>query len=192
MKNTSTCIVRGAIAIALTLLLVSCLPYPLGDPTKSQVDPALQGRWLRDQDGSVSVVTLYPFDAHAYVLESRELVLNGSLVQPKSRFLAKAWLTKVSGQTFLTLDQLDQKLLSESGDKKVYPVFRLTVSKDTIQTTRVNEEFPGFKQAKNSQDVERIIGRELKNPDLYAESASYRRLTPERDGQLLQAISELA
>lgn len=191
MKNTSTCIVRGAIAIALAVLLGSCLPYPLGDPTKSQVDPALHGRWLRDQDGSVSVVTLYPFDAHAYVLESRELVLKGSLVQPKSRFLAKAWLTKVNGQTFLTLDQLDQKLLSESGDTKVYPVFRLTVSKDTIRTTRVNEEFPGFKEAKNSQDVERIIGRELKNPELYAESASYRRLTPERDGQLLQAISEL-
>ena len=190
MKKTLQSILSTGLVIALAASLASCLPYPLGDPEKSQVNPALHGRWMREQEGRVSVVSVYPFDKHAYVLESRDLVRDGAKVEPRGRFLAKAWLTKVDGQTFITLDQLDQKFLPDS-EKKSYPVFRLNVSTDTIQTVRVNEEFARFKQAKSSQDVERIIREELQNPDLYAEAATYRRLTAERDGELLQALSEL-
>src|SRR5690242_5849174 len=133
MTKTLRSIVSTGLIVALAVSLTSCLPYPLGDPEKSQVDPALQGRWMREQEGRLTVVTVYPFDKHAYVLESRDVVRDGPWVLPKGRLLAKAWLTKVGGQTFITLDQLDQKLLPESV-KKAYPVFRLNVSADTIQT----------------------------------------------------------
>lgn len=179
--------VLGFAAVLAAVLVCGCLPFPLGSPQKSQVDPALEGSWVNQQaNGQSTVATLYPFDSHAYVLQSRDVLDTDGRIETKSRFLAKAWLTKLGEQTFLTLEPLAQKLASNT-EAKVYPVFRLKIAKDKIEAQRVSEDFAPFKSAKNSADIERIIRENLDNPSLYAgEPAIFHRLNPDRDSRLIE------
>ena len=174
---------------AAALYLSGCLPFPLGDAQKSRIDPALEGYWLSDRGEQVTLVSLYPFDDHAYVLESRDLKRDGSRFDFQSRFLAKAWLTDVKGRTFLTVEPLVQRLAGYK-DPKFYPLFRLVREGTRIETRRVNEEFAPLKSVKSAAEVAAVIDKELDNPGLYAaDLATYRHLDLETDKDLIGSLS---
>lgn len=177
-----------ALPLALSALVVGCLPFPVGDPAKSRTDPALEGYWLSEKGEQVSFVSLFPFDDHAYVLESRDLKRNGSGYQLQGRFLAKAWLTDVKGHLFLTTEPLAQKLAS-SKEPKFYPVFRIEREGSQIRTRAVSENFEPLKAARSGAEVTAVVTREVGNPALYVEDPStYRRLDPEADKDLIGTL----
>jgi hypothetical protein len=182
---------RGLTTLALLLIfaLVGCLPFPLGDPEKSQVDPKLAGYWASASDDQKEIVAMWPFDQHTYVLEDLKLKKEDGKWQPQGPpQVFKAWLTPVRGQPFLTLEFLPQRLTT-STDQKVYPVLRLTAATDGMLVRMVKAEFEPLKKVKSSAEVEAIITRELDNPDLYGdEGMKFRKLDPDNDKEMIQLL----
>jgi hypothetical protein len=185
-------VATNALRLVVLLALVGCLPFPLGDPKKSQVDPKLCGYWASTSDSGdeKELVALLPFDQHTYVLEDLKLKKQDDKWQPQGPpQLFKAWLTQVRGQQFMTLEYLQQRLPGNT-DQKVYPVLRLTTATDGLQVRLVKSDFEPMKNVKSSADVEAVISKELDNPDLYSgEGPKFRRLDPDKDKEMIQLIA---
>jgi hypothetical protein len=179
------------LTIALVLGLGGCLPFPLGDPGKSQIDSKLTGYWMRDSNDEAELVAMYPFDEHAYVVQDLKLKKQDDKWQPQGQAqVFKGWLTNVKNARFLTLEPLIQRVPGEASEKKVYPALRVTLNSDQVVTRMVNSDSDLIKEVKSSADLLAVITRELDNPDLYgSESAKFRRLDPERDGETIQLLT---
>jgi hypothetical protein len=192
MRNHIGKVATMALTISVLLALVGCLPFPLGDPEKSQVDSKLAGYWAATSDSGdeKELVALLPFDQHTYVLEDLKLKKQDDKWQPQGPpQLFKAWLTKVRGQQFMTLEYLQQRLPGNT-DQKVYPLLRLTTATDGLQVRLVKSDFEPMKNAKSNADVEAVISRELDNPDLYSgDGPKFRRLDPDKDKEMIQLLA---
>ena len=185
MKRSTPLVLLGL--CVLSAVLVGCLPFPLGDPQKSKADPKLAGHWMSDDSERPMIVSVYPFDEHTYVVESREYQKDNGNLQRQSHTTFKAWLTDVKGKTFLTLDPLAQHLASNDDGKKFYPVLRIEPQGDKISIHRVNEDFEPMKQVKSAKEEEDLIAKEIDNPSLYAgEPALLHRIDPERDKSIFE------
>lgn len=186
MKNT---VRYGLCALVLGLCVCGCLKFPLGNPENSRVDPELQGYWLGEDDSNSTLVVLYPFDRHAYVLETFEFSSEAGQRKFKSHASYKAWLTDVKNHTFLTLDPLAQHL-APAESEKAYPVVKLSGTGDTREMRMVDPDFPAFANAKSPEDIAAIITREIDNPKLYAENATrFRHLDPRADESMIKELT---
>ena len=179
-----------SLAMLAIFAMVGCLPYPLGDPEKSQIDPKLSGYWASVSYDQKEVVALFPFDQHTYVLEEVKLKKQDEKWQPDGPpQLYKGWLTQIRGQQFMTLDYLQQRLPS-STDQKAYPVLRLTATPEGMLVRMVKSDFEPMKNVKSSGEVEQLIAKELDNPDLYSgDGAKFRRLDPDNDKETIQLVT---
>lgn len=185
MKRSTAGVVLGLCLAAA--MLAGCLPFPLGDPQTSKVDPKLAGHWMSDDSDRPMIVSVYPFDEHTYVVESRDYQKENGKLERQGHAVWKGWLTEVKGKTFLTLDPLVQHLPSNEDGKKAYPVFRIDPQAGKIGVRRVNEDFEPMKQVKNAREEADLIAKEIDNPALYAgEPASLRRIDPEHDKAIFE------
>ena len=185
-----TCLV-GASALAVIFGIFGCLPFPLGDPAKSQVDPRLDGYWMVDSGDERELIAMFPFDEHTYVLEDLKLKHVDDKWQPQGPpQLFKAWLTNIKNDRFLTLEFLQQRLPRDPSEQKVYPALRLTLEGDSIMARMVNSDSTLIKSAKSAAEIETIIAKELNNPDLYSgDGNKFRRLDAERDKEMVQLLA---
>jgi hypothetical protein len=189
MKRTRFACVPAGAGVLLAVIVAGCLPFPLGDPSQSKADPKLTGHWFFDDAERPMVVSLYPFDEHAYVVESRDCKRDAGKLELQGHTLWKGWLTNIKGKTFLTLDPLAQHLESNQNEKKSYPVFRIEWVGEQISTRRVNEDFEPMKQVKSAQEEEALIVKEIDNDALYAgPSTLFRRLDPQRDKEIFDTV----
>ena len=181
----------AALVVSIIFGLVGCLPFPLGDPEKSQIDPKLGGFWSAGEGEDKEVVALFPFDQHTYVLEDVKFKKQDDKWQPQGPpQIFKAWLTQMKGQRFMTLEYLQQRLATSS-DQKAYPVLRVTIEKDGIQVRAVSSDFEPMKKVKSGADVEAVISKELDNPDLYggSDGMKFHRLDAESDKEIIQLVA---
>lgn len=179
----STALVGGGVLLAV--IVAGCLPYPLGDPAQSKIDPRLAGHWFYDDQERPMIVTVFPFDAHAYVVETRDYRKDAGKLELQGRTLFKGWLTDIQGKTFLTLDPLAQHLESNQNEKKAYPVLRIEEAGEQLTTRRVNEDFEPMKQVKSTKEEAALIAKEIDNSALYAgPPTTFRRLDPQRDKEI--------
>src|SRR5947209_6202366 len=96
MKARIKTLTFGAFAIALVVVVSGCLPFPLGDPAKSQVDPKLAGFWMNSGDDEREIVALFPFDEHTYVVEDVKAKKEDNRWQPQGPpAVYKGWLTTI-------------------------------------------------------------------------------------------------
>lgn len=182
------CVLAGA-GVLLAGIVAGCLPFPLGDPSQSKVDPKLAGHWFFDDAERPMIVSLYPFDDHTYVVESRDCKREAGKLELQGRTLFKAWLTGIKGKTFLTLDPLAQHLDPNQSEKKTYPAFRIERAAEQISTRRVNEDFEPMKQVKSAQEEAALIAKEIDNDALYAGPPTpSRRLDPQRDREIFDTV----
>lgn len=190
MRNTLKTWLSAGVGLAIALGLAGCLPFPLGDPAKSKVDPKLCGYWMNQTNEDRDLIAMFPFDDHAYVLEDLKLKKEGDKWQPQGApVVYKAWLTEVKGQRFLTLDPLVQRLPNPSVEQKAYPLARLTAAGDAIVVRMVSGDADLLKNVKSAADVEAVITKELNNPDIYSgEGSKFRRVDPEADKELLAPL----
>lgn len=173
----------------LAAVLAGCLPFPLGDPQKSKVDPKLAGHWMSDDSERPMIISVYPFDEHTYVIESREYEKDNGALQRQTHTVWKGWLSDLKGKTFLTLDPLVQHLPSNEDGKKVYPVLRIERQGEKISIHRVNEDFESMKQVKSAKEEQELIAKEIDNPSLYAgEPALFHRIDPDHDKTLFETV----
>jgi hypothetical protein len=174
----------------LALGLAGCLPFPLGDPEKSQVDEKLAGYWMTQDGESRELYGLFPFDQHTYVLEDLKIKKDADKWQADGPAqVYKCWLTDIKGQRFLTLDPLQQHLPATTDEKRIYPVVKLMAEKDQILARSINTDFEPFKTVKSAADVRAVIEKDLANPDMFnSQAQTFRRLDPERDQETVNLL----
>lgn len=181
--------VFAAFASALGFFLVGCLKFPLGDPQSSKIDPDLQGYWLAEDDSSASLTAIYPYDGHAYVMETFDFTKDQGERKFQNHQVYKAWLTDLKGHKFLTLDPLSQHLAPVAADR-AYPLLRIDGREETRQVRAVDSDFPAFANAKSSADVAAIVTREIDNPKLYTDKVlTFRHLEPHADEAIIKSMT---
>jgi hypothetical protein len=182
----------AALVLGISLLLAGCLPFPLGNPENSTVDSKLAGYWFAQDEDRQTLITLYPFDAHTYVLHAAEFKKDGDKFQALDLQLYKAWLTSVKGATFITLEPLSQHLPNMQDEKRAYLVARLIREGDGLSVKGVDADFEPMKTVKSAADVARVIADNLENQKLYSENPThYRHLDAEKDADTLKPLIQL-
>jgi len=189
MKARIKTLTFGTLAVALVAFVTGCLPFPLGDPAKSQVDPKLAGYWMNTADDEREIVALYPFDEHTYVVEDVKAKKEDNKWQPQGPpSVYKGWLTTINNVRFITLEPLQQRLPGASADK-AYPTMRLTVDGNAIIVRPVSGDAEQIKAAKNAAELQAVITKELNNPDIYSgEGSKFTRLDPDVNSEDVQMI----
>ena len=179
----------AAFAVALVAVVSGCLPFPLGDPAKSQVDPKLAGYWMNSNDDEREIVALYPFDEHTYVVEDVKAKKEDNKWQPQGPpTVYKGWLTTIKDVRFLTLEPLNQRLPGASAEK-AYPTMRLTVNGNTVVARMVNGDAEQIKAVKNAAELQTVITKELNNAEIYSgEGAKFTRIDPDLDSESVQMV----
>jgi hypothetical protein len=189
MKSRVKTLTFGSLAVALVAVVSGCLPFPLGDPAKSQVDPKLAGYWMNSSEDEREVVALYPFDEHTYLVEDVKAKKEDNKWQPQGPpTVYKGWLTTIKDVRFLTLEPLNQRLPGASADK-AYPTMRLTVNGNAIIARMVNGDADQIKAVKSAAELQTVITKELNNPDIYSgEGAKFTRIDPDVDSENVEMI----
>jgi hypothetical protein len=178
-------------ALVACLVLAGCLPFPLGNPEKSAVDAKLAGYWYVQEEDQQTLITLYPYDAHTYVMSAAEFRKDGDKVEMKELTLYKAWLTQVKGAQFITLDALSQKLPAAADEKPIYLVARLVSDATGITVKPIDGDFEPIKSVKSAEELTKVITANLDEPKLYASNPThYRRLDAEKDADTLKPLLE--
>jgi hypothetical protein len=179
---------------ACAMWISGCLPFPLGNPETSKMDPSLAGYWLAKQDNDKqTLISLYPYDSHTYVMNWTEFTRGDSgQLEPSTVQLQKAWLTSIPNARFITMEPLALRLPSNAQEKKVYVIARLVQDGDGVLVRPIDPDFKGFEEIKNSQDVAQVIKDNLNNPKLYSDNTThFRHMDPERDRDTLDALLKL-
>ena len=178
---------------ACAMWLSGCLPFPLGSPETSRMDPSLAGYWLaKPGDDKQTLISIFPFDGHSYVVNWTEFTRGDSgQFEASSVQLEKAWLTSVQSARFITLEPLALRLPSNAQEKKVYVVARLVQDGDGVLVRPIDPDFRGFENIKSSRDVEDVIRENLNNPKLYSDNTHFRHMDVERDRDTLDALLKL-
>ena len=211
---------RAGLLIALILLplllgVLACLPVPVGDPEKSQIDPALSGIWLVSSDDEYQLMVLDPFDKRTWLVSWVDLeekaplvsgqkddsnqdeeeseasaleLLRNNQFEADSLALFKGWLTKIEGKHFLTLEP---KIYKPGATPKYWWVFQVqSDDADRLELVAVNIKFGGLEDVKSSGEAEKIIGDNLENPELYGDSMDYHKVSPNDNDTVTELLEK--
>ena len=196
--------------------LLACMPVPIGNPERSQIDPDISGVWAMLDDGDEAFYAFEPYDKRTWLLtgvpieEGEQADLSGydletyedlvSLMRKESVgeggvtatsvIMYKAWRTRLGGEWFMTWEP--KGLLDEDGfNPEYWIVLRFTKpNANTINLYLVNGEAKVFKDVeKTRRAYERVLKKNLDNKDVISEEPlRLFRLQPEH----LAFVGELA
>ncbi|MCU0982392.1 MAG: hypothetical protein MUF25_24815 [Pirellulaceae bacterium] len=180
-------LVTVAPLIVVILWLTACVKHPVGDPEKSQVEPAYSGAWLEKKtDGARSLLILRPYDARTYLGNIFTYGKEGEAFRPQQRINCKAWLTSIGGATFLTMEPMNAEHFLGVGEKPPYLVAKLSLSDGVLQLRLVDGGNEAVKNANDSQALEKAIEQGVNTETLYGgEPAAFAKT---EDKALLRSI----
>lgn len=172
------------------------LPAPVGDPEKSRIEPGISGVWLQDSEDSEKLLWMFePYDKRTWLVrwvqlrekkiiedDGLELIpsddaddeptalelLRAERLQAEGVALFKAWRKRISGRSFVTMEVkgiLDSESGMESGIWWVAEVD--LVDDDHLSMNFIKNEFDEIEDGMSRSQLERIIRRNLDNPDLF-------------------------
>ncbi len=172
--------VAGLAAVPLAVAIVTltaCLPVPVGDPSKSEVKPKLNGAWLREQEDKSSLYVVRPYDERTHLVQWFDYKAEYGSIQPKQAGVAKLWFTTIKGKTFAVMKPLNTHrfLGMKQKGKRFYIVGRLSVSGDeaTLRPTDPNASF--LKGVDTREDAEAAIRKHVDDDALYQEAVTLSR-----------------
>ena len=161
--------VVASVVVAGLLGLAACLPVPLGDPEKSKVEATYVGAWEWADGDQTNVVVLRPFDERTYYVDA--MTIAGTLDEPKPKWrgVYKAWLTKVKGETFITM-QPAETLAELPGEKveKNFLVAKLKLEDGKLKATGVDGSYKAAKAAGTPTALERVIAENMDDVSMWA------------------------
>lgn len=176
-----------AVTVALALGLAGCLPIPLGDPETSKVDAGLVGVWILKggENDTPELLAVQKYDARTYLVTDMKYAKRpGGGYVSKGQFDAKAWLTPVAGETFITGEFKEPKSLVEATDKAYY-VAKLTRHGDEVKLQAVDEQFIKDANVTKPAELTKVITDNLKNPKLYeADATTFVKAGPDKAEEL--------
>jgi hypothetical protein len=180
----------ATVVIALAMGLAGCLPIPLGDPETSKVDDGLVGVWILKgaENDTPELLAVMKYDARTYLVSDMKFAkrADGGYVS-RGQVDSKAWLTTVAGETFVTAELKDPKLLVEDTGKAFY-VAKLTRHGDEVKLQAVDEQFIKDANVTKPAELTKVITENVKNPKLYeADAATFAKAGPDK-ADALKAI----
>lgn len=201
--RTRVGLLLAVILLPLLLAVLACMPVPVGDPEKSQVDSAISGVWLADLDEDAPLVVFDPYDKRTWLVSWFNLKEETSLDSEQSDgvsairmlqenqyaitnfIMFKGWLTRIQGERILTLES---KTFEPGVTPEHWWVFRVrSDGMDHLELTDVDYEFEGLKDAKTPAEAEEIIRQNLENPDFFEDPTIYHRVSSKD----LETVNEL-
>lgn len=163
-----------AATVALALGLAGCLPIPLGDPETSKVDDGLVGVWILKggENDTPELLAVQKYDARTYLVSDMKYAKRpGGGYVSKGQFDAKAWLTPVGGETFITGEFKEPKSLVEDTGKTYY-VAKVTHHGDEVKLQAVDEQFIKDANVSKPEELAKVITENVKNAKLYEADAT--------------------
>ena len=172
--------------------LLACMPVPIGDPERSRIDPEITGVWLGLDDNEPAFYAFEPYDKRTWLLtivpieegneadwedyqlskyaDLNRLIENETVGEDGATAtgvsLYKAWLTKLGGEWFMTLEpraDFEDAFFAP----EVWFVFRI----DRQNPNRVDLRMVGgdlFKDVDETRRAyERVIKKNARNEELY-------------------------
>lgn len=73
-------LVLAAVMVPVFIGLMACMPVPIGDPERSQIDPHRAGAWVGVVEGGPTLLLYQPYDKRTWLLRHYEL--SGDLDEP--------------------------------------------------------------------------------------------------------------
>jgi hypothetical protein len=154
------------------LMLASCLPVPLGDPEKSQIESKLSGFWIESADAnSGNIYIIAPFDSHCYVVQAVQFTKKEDRFETKSSAW-RAWLTDIKGTRFITLQSVAHMADPKYPGDKFYPIAKIEIAPDMLTTKALDANYPKFNGVKDSGKLAEIVQANLDDPKMYVEPAT--------------------
>jgi hypothetical protein len=198
-------LIAASLCLAVVILgIMACLPVPVGDPETSKVDAKLTGAWLLPPEaGDSREAQLYlvaPFDARTYLVRIFGYKEADGKIEPSMTGIYKAWLTKLGGQTFVTLDpQMIETSLGwtdpAAGSKNEirYFVGKVTAADTSIEVAIVNgakgEDKSLFKDVKTRADAEAVISAHVNDAAIYTDKPlKFQKIDREKAKPILDAF----
>ena len=199
--NSRTRSVLGA-AIAILLIpavigILACLPVPIGDPERSEIDPYFSGLWVHDIGGAVLVANFEPYDKRTWLLAQIGIERTDDCTgdppdtMPESYAalvgevekhgedcyagevaqLYKVWLSELGGQWFMTWELRGLPPLEEKDELYWYVSRVEKVDADNLMLWVIDKDFEEFEEIQDSegarQAYEAVIGENVGNDEMY-------------------------
>ena len=199
MKPTTRSISGAGLMLAIIPAMIgilACLPVPIGDPERSRVDPEITGVWAFCDEDEAAFYVFEPFDKRSWLLTGvgieegdagdfadynlRSCEDLNHLMETESvgeegatateMVMYKAWMTKLGGVWFMTWEPKGL-FGNEQFAPDTWYVFRVDKpDPETLELYMIGgEKFFPDDLKKTRRAYERVIRKNAKNPDLYAE-----------------------
>jgi hypothetical protein len=184
----------GGVVIFAMLGLSACLPVPLGDPEKASIESSYIGAWEWRDGDKTNVLTIRPYDQRTYFVDAMTFAGTMDQPQPREHNLYKAWLTKVKGETFITMQPAETlALFPNEKAQKYYIVAKLKLEEGKLKGTGINGNFPAVKEAGTATALERVIADNIDNGAMWTTTIVASPVRPDRMealGKLVKAFAQ--
>jgi hypothetical protein len=204
--------------------LLACMPVPIGNPERSRIDPDITGIWVTltaaNSFTDASVYIFEPYDKRTWLLagfqikagdlvdtenydlstyQGYEELAKNEQVSPDRVYandvvLYKAWLTKLSGERFLTWEPKGQAD-ALTDDPEAWFVFQI-VKQDanTMELRMVDGDSDLFDDIEKSRRAyERVLKKHVNDPEIYGGPDDELRMTLVRaEGPTLTFLEKIA
>lgn len=165
-----------ALPLAATVLaLAACLPVAVGDPERSEADPALVGPWLAEiNDTNRQMFLVHRYDERTYMVQMFQYQMHAGRVEPGSTSQFKAWLTELGGKQFITMEPFSARELAlPNGEGPLhgleYFVARITPGEDTVDVRALNPKSNLLDSVHSREEAERVIQENVGDDGLYVD-----------------------
>ena len=176
--------VATVLVLAVVGILASCFPVPIGDASRSKVDPRLTGAWRRTDDPT-QYCLVAACDDHVYTVIIYEKKTENNVTSLVRGPTLRGWLTEIKGTQFLTLEGIEPIPDPNSPD---YIICTVSVVKDQVVVRGLRNTYAAFEKAKTRQELEAAIAEHLADPEIYAgEQQTYERVERDAFNTLLPA-----
>ena len=175
-QNCGSRLVQLSIVVIVLGVLTSCLPAPLGDPSKSRVDPALKGCWINEDGDDAIMAIVAPFDEHVYCVDVITLKRHDGAWALQNSRAHRAWLTDVKGHSFITLEPVLHMVDPALTDSDAtYMVARVKASGETIAFEMVAA--PKDTAVASPEQFAKALGEKM--DAMVTEAKTFRKLKPD-------------
>lgn len=195
------------IVLPIILGVMACLPVPVGDPERSRIDPSLTGVWMSADDEDQGLLVFAPFDRRSWLLLNAEISTPEDIAAPSpddlhledltltGGTLSKAWLTTIRGARLMTWEPMLSLDDARGFTPELWFVFRVEHEADDSLVLRlINPDFDGLDEAQSRREAERIIRRNIDDPDLFAtadETVSLFRVPQSEYGEISDLLDDM-
>jgi len=155
--------------IALSFLFHSCIDLglyisdlPLGYSKTYPTDIALTGKWKKvnggEEETGIDTLEFILFNKNEYVIRS---------VDGGDKSLIRAFITKISGESFLNMQEL-------SGTERKYVFCKYKINgKKELELYFLSDSLFGNKEFKSRKKLRKFVKKNLKDPELFSKEMNF-------------------